>query len=306
MAIPTTRTKETGNILLDIDKCNGCGKCVDVCKDFGLEIIDNKIARSETAVFGCIACGHCMMVCPSGVIAVEGRTLSPVQLFDLPDKNTVPSYESLLAMLQRRRSIREFKDKSVELKKINQILGAAQTAPMGLPPSDVHVLVLENKTQVRRFAQEFSNYLRNIRWMSSGWFLSLMRPFWGKATDEMMHEFIKPVFDIYVDDMAKGNNWINYDAPLAMYFYGSPYADPADPIIAATYAMLAGESLGLGTCMLGAMHPFIQNGKKARLFREKWGIKYPSREGLVVIFGYSNVHYQKGIKRTFADIHRVS
>ena len=142
--------------------------------------------------------------------------------------------------------------------------------------------------------------------MTSNWFMTMMRLFWGKANDEMMREFIKPVFDIYVDEMDKGDNWINYDAPLAMYFYGTPYTDPADPIIAATYAMLAGESLGLGTCMLGAVHPFIQNGKKARLFREKWGIKFKSREGLFVIFGYSDVHFKRGIKRTFADIHRAS
>jgi len=306
MAIPTSRTKETATVIIDTDKCNGCGQCVEVCKDFGLEIVDNKVVTTDKAIFGCIACGHCMMVCPTGVIAVEGRTLSPVQMYKLPDKSKVPDFDSLLSMLQRRRSIREFKDIPVEKEKIDQILDAAQTAPMGLPPSDVHVLVLENKNQVRTFAEEFSKYLKTIRWMSSNWFMALMRPFWGKASDEMMHEFIKPVFDIYVDDMEKGNNWINYDAPVAMYFYGSPYTDPADPIIAATYAMLAGEALGLGTCMLGAMHPFIQNGKKARLFREKWGIKYPSREGLVVIFGYSNVHYHKGVKRTFADIHRIS
>jgi len=306
MAIPTSRTKETASINIDLEKCNGCGTCVSVCKDFNFEIIDKKVSMANTSIFGCIACGHCMMACPTGAIAVEGRTLSPVQLFDLPDKNAVPSYENLMAMLQRRRSIREFKDKQVEAEKIEQILEAAQTAPMGLPPSDVHVLVLENKKQVRTFAEDFSGYLKNIRWMSSKWFLTLMRPFWGKANDEMMREFIKPVFDVYVDDMAKGDNWINYDAPLAMYFYGSPYIDPADPIIAATYAMLAGESLGLGTCMLGAVHPFIQNGKKAKQFREKWGVKFPSREGLFVIFGYADVHYKKGVKRTFADIHRVS
>ncbi|MEI6753016.1 MAG: nitroreductase family protein [Paludibacter sp.] len=306
MAIPTSRTKESATITIDSEKCEGCGQCVKVCSDLGLTLINQKAVVSENPVFGCVACGHCMMVCPTGAIAIEGRTLSPVQLFNLPDKKSAPTYDNLLALLQRRRSIRKFKDKPVENEKINQILEAAQTAPMGLPPSDVHVLVLENKTQVRIFAEEFSVYLKSIRWMSSNWFMTLMRPFWGKANDEMMREFIKPVFDIYVDEMDKGDNWINYDAPLAMYFYGTPYTDPADPIIAATYAMLAGESLGLGTCMLGAVHPFIQNGKKARLFREKWGIKFKSREGLFVIFGYSDVHFKRGVKRTFADIHRVS
>jgi nitroreductase/NAD-dependent dihydropyrimidine dehydrogenase PreA subunit len=306
MAIPTSRTKERGRIFIDTLKCDGCGQCVKVCSDFGFELVDNKAVISKKSIFGCVACGQCMMACPTGAIVVEGRTLSPVQLFDLADKESVPTFESLLALLQRRRSIRKFKDKAVEPEKINQILEAAQTAPMGLPPSDVHVVVFENKKQVRTFAEEFSVYLKSMRWMASNWFMTLMRPFWGKANDEMMREFIKPVFDIYVDSMEKGENWINYDAPLAMYFYGSPYSDPADPIIAATYAMLAGESLGLGTCMLGAVHPFIQNGKKARLFREKWGIKYTSREGLFLIFGYADVHYKKGVKRTFADIHRVS
>ncbi len=102
--------------------------------------------------------------------------------------------------------------------------------------------------------------------------------------------------------MRKGINVVTYDAPLALYFYGSPYTDPADPIVAATYAMLAAESMGLGTCMLGAMHPFIQSGGKAKAFREKHGIKFKSREGVFVILGYPAVAYKKGIRRTFASI----
>jgi len=305
MAIPTSRTKEPANIFIDHEKCILCGQCVKICTVFNFDIVNNKLQKSDNPIFGCMACGHCMMVCPTGAITIEGRELSPANLFDLPDKNSVPTYDSLMAMLQRRRSIRFFKDRPVETEKIKMILDAAQTAPMGIPPSDVHVLVLENKTQVRAFALEFSKYLDGVRWMASKWFLALMRPFWGKANDEMMRSFIKPMFDVYVDGMKKGENWINYDAPLAMYFYGSPYTDPADPLIASTYAMLAGESLGLGTCMLGAVHPFIQDGKKARRFREKYGIKFPSREGLFVIFGYADVLFLKGVKRTFADIHRV-
>jgi ferredoxin len=302
MAIPTSRTKVKAQIRINEDECTGCGLCVSVCKDFGIEIENCKVKVSDHPFFGCIGCGHCMAICPSGAIEIWGRTLSPDDLFDLPDKEKTATYEQFLFPLQRRRSIREFKETPVDNDLINKILNAAQTAPMGLPPSDVNVLVLNSRDKVRAFAEDFCSYLEGLKWFVSKWFLFLMRPFWGKTNDEMFKGFVRPLFYIYTENMQKGVNLVNYDAPLAMYFYGSPYADPADPIVAATYAMIAAETLGLGTCMLGGVHPLIQYGKKAKEFRKAQGIKYASREGLFVIFGYPQVNYKKGIRRSFASI----
>ena len=302
MAIPTSRTKVKAEIRINEEKCTGCGLCVSVCKDFGIEIENDKVKVNDHPFFGCIGCGHCMAICPSGAIEIFGRTLSSDDLFDLPDKEKSTTYEQLQFLLQRRRSIREFKETSVNNDLIKKILDAAQTAPMGLPPSDVNVLVLNSRDKGRAFAEDFCSYLEGMKWIVSNWFLFLMRPFWGKANDEMFRNFIKPLFHIYTENMRNGINLVNYDAPLAMYFYGSPYTDPADPIVAATYAMIAAETLGLGTCMIGGVHPFIQNGRKAKKFRKKQGIKFASREGLFVIFGYPQVKYNKGIRRTFASI----
>ena len=66
--------------------------------------------------------------------------------------------------------------------------------------------------------------------------------------------------------------------------------------------MIAAESLGLGTCMLGAIHPFLQNGSEAKKFRNKYGIRFKSREGLGLIFGYPRVKYTQGVRRTFANV----
>lgn len=302
MAIPTSRTKEAAEIIINENLCNGCGLCVTVCKDFSLIIDNNKVIKSTNPLFGCMACGHCMAICPTGAIEIYGRTLSPNDLFDIPAKHTASNYEQLLALFQRRRSIREFKDKNVELEFIEKILAAARTSPMGLPPSDVNVLVLNGKEKIRAFAKDFSEYLKSLRFMTNKIFLALMRPFWGKENNELFRDFINPLFYAYIDEMEKGNNHIFYDAPLAIYFYGSPYSDPADPVIAATYAMIAAESLGLGTCMIGGVHPFIQSGKRAKEFRESHGIKFKSKEGLFLIVGYPAVKYQKGINRTFASI----
>ncbi|MCK9422736.1 MAG: nitroreductase family protein [Bacteroidales bacterium] len=302
MAIPTSRAKEPGNITVDYERCNGCGKCVSVCSDLDLELHEGKARSSGNGVFGCIACGQCMAVCPEDAIEVHGRFLSHDDLFPLPARETAASFESLMNLLQRRRSIRKFKNIPVEHNLLDKVLKAAQTAPMGLPPSDVNVMVLDSKEKVRAFAVDFCQFLETIKWFSSSWFLTLMKPFWGKETDELFRNFLKPLLNKYITSMKKGENVVNYDAPVALYFYGSPYCDPGDPIIAATYAMIAAESLGLGTCMLGAVHPFIQSGKTARKFREKHGIRFKSREGLFLIMGYPKAEYLKGIRRNFASV----
>lgn len=181
---------------------------------------------------------------------------------------------------------------------IEKILAAARTAPMGLPPSDVNVLIINGKEKNRSFAKDFCEYLNGMKWLVSDWFMVVLRLFSGKANYGLFKNFVKPLINTYTKNIEKGINLVNYDAPPAMYFYATPYADP---VVAATYAMIAGEAAGLGTCMLGAIHPLIQNGARARKFREKHHIKYTSREGLFVIFGYPALKYKNGIKRTFAS-----
>ena len=302
MAIPTTRTKEAAQILINTATCQGCGKCVEVCKDFGIVVENQKARTSDNPIFGCIACGHCMAICPTGSIKIKGRTLSEQDLFILREQEEPVDYGSLLGMLEKRRSIREFRDVPVESHLVEQVLDAARTAPMGLPPSDVNVLVLSSRESVRNFSEDFCSHLENIKWFFSDWFLALSRPFIGKDTTDLLKNFARPLAEKYTENMARGTYLVTYDAPVALYFYGSPYCDPADPIIAATYAMLAAESLNLGTCMLGAIHPMIQNGRSAARFRKRHGIKYPSREGLLVIAGHPAVNYTRGIRRTFASV----
>ncbi len=305
MAIPTSRTNETGTISIDRDLCIGCGLCVTVCKDFGLMMDEGKVKQSLFPLFGCIACGHCMAVCPEGAIFIRGRTLSPEDLFPLPEAADIADYDGVINLYHHRRSIREFTEQEVPKEVVDKILAAAQIAPMGLPPSDVHVTVIRGKDKVRLFAEDFVKNLSSMKWLFSNPLLWMMRPFLGKENYDLFKNFINPALDAYIDFMKKGKNIVTYNAPLMLYFYGSPYCDPADPIVAATYAMTAAESLGLGTCMLGSIHPLIQHGKKAKQFRAKYQIKSTSREGLVLIVGYPAVKYQKGIRRTYASVDYV-
>lgn len=302
MAVITSRANKKGAIIIDKQKCTGCGKCVEVCKDFSLKLEAGKVEISETPVFGCIGCGHCMAICPEGAIVVSGRAISEEDIFEFSDDSLKADYASILSLYKHRRSIREFKNQPVEKEKIEAILDAASYSPMGLPPTDVHVLVMDSVEKGRRFASDFCNYLGRLQWITSNWFLGLMRPFWGKETDRVFRGFVKPLIRLFREANSRGENLVTYDAPLCLYFYATPFADPADPIVAATSAMYAAEALGLGTVMLGGVHPLLLYGSAAAKFRRNHKIKFKSREGLILAVGYPKVRYQKGIRRTFASV----
>ena len=112
--------------------------------------------------------------------------------------------------------------------------------------------------------------------------------------------FLNPMMEFFFDKAQNGENWVLYDAPLAMYFYGNPYTDPVDQYIPATYAMLAAESLGLGSCMIGSIGPFITHGAKD--LKCKYGIYQKNQQGVFVIFGYPKYKFRKAVKRSFAEI----
>jgi len=302
MAIPTSRTREAGNISIDREKCNGCGLCVDVCKDFGLELLDGKAFVGESPAFGCMACGHCMMICPQEAIKVHGRFSSPEDLIPVPKRESAATFEQLTNLLTRRRSVREFKDNAVPKEVLDRIIEAASLAPMGIPPSDVNVLVLDSREKLDTFANDFCKYLEKIRWLFSPTGLFLMRLFSTKEAIDLYRNFVRNLIEKYTSSMKEGINNITYEAPAALYFYGTSYNDPADPYIAATYAMLAADAMGLGSCMIGGVHPFLQSRKHAAQFREKWGIKYKSKHGLMVILGYPRLKYHSSIRRTFASV----
>lgn len=262
-------------------------------------MIDNRPVISNNPVFGCIACGHCMAICPGKAIEISGREMSVADLMDLPETLHKVCYEQLKNLMVGRRSIRDFKDIEVSDELIEQIIEAATTAPMGLPPSDVHLHVFKGKKKVREFSFDVIDHFRKIRWMFSNWLMWLWR-LSGNETYSVMKNFAQPLVSFLVESKERNENYLLYDAPLAMYFSASPYSDPADPYIPATYAMLAAESLGLGTCMIGSIHPIIRYGAKD--LKKKWNIPKKSPTGLFVIFGYPQYHYQSALRRSFAEI----
>lgn len=135
------------------------------------------------------------------------------------------------------------------------------------------------------------------------WLLSLMRPFTGRTTYEKFRYFIRPLAEMYVGSHYEGRDDLFYDAPAVMIFHHSPYAEVVDVTIACTYAMLAAESLGLGTTIIGGAPPILQRNKA---LCRKLGIPSGSTPAMALIVGHPDVEFRRAVRRRFSSMETFS
>jgi ferredoxin len=291
--------RESGTVTIHEQTCKQCAQCVRICPADVLVMEEKRVRVSTASRFGCIACGHCMMVCPQGSITVTGRGVSPEDLVELPPVNAKATVDALDALLRGRRSVRRFSDREVDAEVLERIIEMASSAPMGIPPWDVGCVVVNGRDKVQALAAEIVKGYEQMLKMFKPWVLKLMRPFLGRAKYEQFSSFILPLAEELVAARCEGRDTLFWDAPAVIVFHHSPYADGTDEAIACTYAMLAAESLGLGTTIIGSAPPILQRNKSllARL-----AIPAGNKPATALIVGHPAAPFQRAIRRRFTSV----
>jgi nitroreductase/NAD-dependent dihydropyrimidine dehydrogenase PreA subunit len=275
------------------EKCILCGKCTENCPGEYIKLQENAIKTNEDSLFGCIQCGNCMMTCPADAIKVRGEGITEADIIELQDNYT--DFDSLNSLFLKRRSCRKFTKDEVSQEVIEKVLNAASTAPMSLPPSETKVLVINGFDKVQELADESVQRFDKLSKMLNPFMLGVLKIFMGEKKQKVFKDFVLPLLKALSAERKKGNDIVFYNAPAALIFYGTGISsDSTDQIIAATYADIAAQALGLGTCIIGSIPPAFDEKLKA-----KYGILKDEKVGLVFILGYPDQHFKKGIKRRF-------
>jgi len=289
---------EWGSPAIDSSRCSVCGACAAICSTETLKMEDGKPAVKAAGDFGCIACGHCMAVCPTGAVSATGRGLAPGDAFPLPPLSARAGAGALEGLLQARRSTRRYEDRPVEKDLIERLLAMASTAPMGFPPSPVGVVVINGKEKVRELAGDLCAAFRKWRFLGTPIGSLVLRLMMSRTETALMKRFVLPIVEEIIKARENGRDLLFYDAPCVLIFH-YPMKETTDPVIACSYASIAAEALGLGSCIIGTLPPAMRG---SAALKRKWGLPKDNFASIAMILGHPAVKFRNGVRRRFASV----
>jgi nitroreductase/NAD-dependent dihydropyrimidine dehydrogenase PreA subunit len=260
------------HLAVNAEKCNKDGICIKACPAAVIELSseDNLPVAVKDFEDYCLACGHCVAVCPTGAFSMEWLKTGECPSIS---KELVLSPDQAEQFLRSRRSIRNFKDKPVERQKLEKLLEIACYAPSARNNQAWHWTVVENPAEVYKMAG-----------MVIDWMRSVIKKYPQQAEERGLPRLVE-AWDGGQERICRG-------APHVVVVHGDKdYALGAqDSATALSYLELYAPTLGLGTCWGGYF--FSAVNAYPPLF-EALGIPADHKAFGAVMVGYPQLRYQR-------------
>ena len=236
------------SIRINSETCRKDGLCVRICPKVFTE--DSKgavpyVTRPEL----CNECGHCLLICPAQAITHEA--IHPDRVRDV-QKDLLPSYSQVDALIKARRSIRNFSEEPVEKELIEKVIDAARFAPSAKNTQSTHYTVIRDAALLRRVASATAEWLGRSAAKLRNPVIRRLYLLRGITTREEVGRWIGQ-FELIARNMKNGIDTILYDAPVLIVFHADRrvrFAE-ANANLALHNATLAACSLGLGSFYTG-------------------------------------------------------
>lgn len=149
------------HIIVDEDRCTGCGLCVKMCSSGIISLTDesNVPQMQDEDVSHCFYCGHCEAFCPSQALTLN---FLPDEKITLSSNAGNISPDDVAFYLKKRRSVRHFTKESVPREKILEVLDIARYAASGGNGQPVQWLVIYDPEEVKKIAGLTIEWMKNL------------------------------------------------------------------------------------------------------------------------------------------------
>jgi nitroreductase/NAD-dependent dihydropyrimidine dehydrogenase PreA subunit len=259
-------------ITIDPEKCNRDGICVKACPAAVIELASPNELPAPVTDFKeyCLACGHCVAVCPTGAFSLDWLKTGECASIS---KELVLNRDQSEQFLRSRRSIRNFKDKTVEREKLEKLLEIACYAASARNNQPWHWTVVQSPADVRKMAE-----------MVIDWMRSIIKKYPQQAGERGLPRV--------VESWDGGQERICRGAPHVILVHGDKdyVLGPQDSATALSYLELYAPTVGLGTCWGGYFFSAVNSYPP--LF-EALGLPSDHKAFGAVMVGYPKLRYQR-------------
>ena len=269
------------DFIVDENRCVRCGVCAGDCPVSIINLEHGFPHLEKDDEKKCMGCQHCLAVCPTGALSIFG--INPDECVPASD---VASSEQVDALIRNRRTVRQFKQKSVDPEKLNQLINTVANAPTRKNSRTVTLHVIDDIDQMKVYVEKAYSHLEQM--IEAG------------TIPENMG-----FFHVATKMYREGKDLVFRSAP-AIVVASAPKDGPtpmADAYISLSYMELMASSMGLGAVWCGfAMYMF----SFAPELMSELGIPEDHEVAYTLLLGEPSVKYFRGVVRDDIQVNRVT
>jgi len=227
------------------------------------------VVVAETEAF-CLKCGHCVAICPHG--ALDNSKVPQSTCPEISRGLTVDT-DQAIQFLRSRRSIRHYKNCSMERDTIESLIKVARYAPTAGNSQLVQWNVFTDPAELKTIAEQTVDCLQDIV---------------AKQPEETYPAY----FPLILDGWDKGFDAILRGAP-SLIVASAPQENPSglvDVSIALSYLELLAMPMGLGTCWAGLVRRALATWKP---LQETIGLPDGHVHYYLMTLGYPKFEYHR-------------
>lgn len=259
-------------VIIEQDKCRGCGQCAADCVARNIDIMDKKAVVKQE----CLQCGHCVAVCPFNAVSIPEYDMEDVEACRNSEFRLDP--KQFLNCVKQRRSIRDYQPQKVSEENLKLLAEAGRyTATANNSQSNGFVFV---QNEIETLKAMVWNYIDKME----------------KSADPIVNADMKAYKSFYERKKANPeDDYLFRNAPVVLFITSDRVLDAG---MAAQNMELMAVSLGMGAMFNG----FLMRIADENMELKKWlGVEGKTIRACMLL-GYSNKHYVKSAPRKKAEI----